>query len=446
MTTESKNEAQALPPDAAAAESRWELRILAGPQAGARMALGEGLYRVGTADECDILIVGAQVAPVSAMLAIEAARVRFSGGQEEWAMDDEPVGTQEVHLAASTQMRLGEVVLSVEPAHAPWRAARPARTLAGPQLELAADPAAAPVSVSRANRRRRRAGPGWLFGALAAALCFCTWVWAGGSAAYPWIDTAGSAPPAPDAVKPLEDLLARQPWGGGLTVAGNPLAITGCLPTREALAQLKEVLKAARMTAALNVQADDALLAATRNFLAGSERDWKVKAVECGVVTLAGPRDEQARSALVSTMPAAVSGVKTVRFAAYNAVDAAEVLRRLLADAGLSARIDVAAAAGKPLTLSGSLAAADRPRLERVLSEYLQEVGNDVKFTAQFAPVAAVPKPFHLAGIVGGPLPHVITDNGTVLFAGSSYEGYQVAAIEPHHAVFTGPRTVEFAW
>jgi len=99
----------------------YELRVLSGFQAGARMSLPDGRYVLGSDMECDAVLSGVGIPGAAVELAINADYI----GIALRASDSAPIGEEpsgETPLLAGQAFQLGEVWLVVDEKDSPWPA------------------------------------------------------------------------------------------------------------------------------------------------------------------------------------------------------------------------------------------------------------------------------------------------------------------------------------
>src|SRR3569832_50148 len=105
----------------AAAFAAIELRVLHGPQAGARLALQWGqAYRIGTGDTCAIVLGGAQVAPEHALLSVGEQGITVVPLQGTVSTLAAAVDADSEPLPLGTVLRFGLVKLTVARADDEW--------------------------------------------------------------------------------------------------------------------------------------------------------------------------------------------------------------------------------------------------------------------------------------------------------------------------------------
>ncbi len=128
------------------------LRVLAGPNRGAEVALAPGRYRVGRGLDCDIVLGDPQVAEAQLVLDVGPWGVAVEPLARPLWLDGQAVRQKPFRIEPFQCLTLGQTCLALGPDDRPWPALEPPT----PQAE-AAPGAAAPA---RATRRWRR--PAWL--------------------------------------------------------------------------------------------------------------------------------------------------------------------------------------------------------------------------------------------------------------------------------------------
>lgn len=196
----------------------FELRILTGLQAGARLKLSPGCHRIGYDDDCDIVVRGYGVDAFALQLVIEHQHIVAIPMQLHCGTRLSDSRSAPFNLAPGQAFHIGEVWLTVETMDTPWplpqQWRQAAEMLENVELERAADatPAAAQCapSVFRAtpvSRRLHQMGKWLATSCTTMMVCGCTLAYA---LKHPTIDNAQpleeSSPTVDNVVEPAPAL------------------------------------------------------------------------------------------------------------------------------------------------------------------------------------------------------------------------------------------------
>jgi type III secretion system YscD/HrpQ family protein len=260
-----------------------ELRVLHGPQAGAALLLNDEEIVIGSDSQCDVILQSPGIAPRHA---------RLSVGDGEFtvcALEGAVVASVGASVAPpwplGAVVYLGDVGITIDRAEAEWTPAPPVQTTAGngPRNETAGRWPAA-----WANTLQRRWKHVTLLIAMLAAF----------SIAAQWIQstplkTGKTAKLSPANIDAIQLVVARYKQGTlKLDVSGNKAVLRGFLPNVNQVGALKQNLAAWRPRLDIDVHAEDALLAASRRFLAREHSALKVAIVN-GSARLSGFGEEK---------------------------------------------------------------------------------------------------------------------------------------------------------
>ncbi|MDM0030172.1 FHA domain-containing protein [Variovorax saccharolyticus] len=430
-----------------------ELRILGGLQSGARLAVSPGTYTLGAANSCDLILIGHQVADHAASISVT---------ERGWRLDEE--GQRGSELPFGTSVSIGDVVLTVERADAPWAQ----REAAAPLAPLA-QPAAGAVETGVIVSDRRR-WPGISARRLkqGAALVLGLALTGG---AIGLIRTTGRSlaqeSPVLSAVsvETLNAMLASLGAQAGVEVrreGDGRFAMQGYVADAKTLQRLRKAVSQLKANVQFEVQADavirEQVLLATGELLAPDELE-----VENGVIRIragapvSGERIGTAlkdlgitfraltvassapQAALAAASPPPTPLASAVRNQAYQRME------QMLADAGLAGKARLSWQ-GASLRVEGQLSAAEIAMAHAVLSRFLRATDGAVQFIADFKPLTANRLPFRIVQVVGGANPYVITDSRERLYVGGEYRGYRLVAATDGKLVFDGLNAVELKW
>lgn len=101
-------------------EHQFELRVLAGVHGGARAAFHDGRVVIGSAEDCDIVLLDENVAPRHVALAINGETVTVSPLDGEVLRDDGTLVTDGEVLPAFRPIGIGASIVAVGPADGSW--------------------------------------------------------------------------------------------------------------------------------------------------------------------------------------------------------------------------------------------------------------------------------------------------------------------------------------
>lgn len=293
-----------------ASPTRFRLKVLSGPQAGAEMLLADGRRLIGHDDACDILLADEAVASRHAALLIERGQCSIEALEGALVVVD---GRRVTHTAlrAFQPFTLGGTQLAAGPADQPWPhidlpaigsstpavepEAKPA-PLQAPSAAAASPPATPPAAPNRPAHRRRRRRMAPLIGLIAVVLVAVLLLLLNGSG---W---GAAAPPDRQAElagveQQLKGLLVDYQSGADLRIErkNDRLTVRGYVPTAAARKQLRGAIE--KVSPAVEVRvADTASLAeAAQSILEMYKVDLTAAPGEPGEVVIAGTTADVAR-------------------------------------------------------------------------------------------------------------------------------------------------------
>lgn len=447
-----------------------ELRVLAGEQVGARVALAPGEYLLGSGDDCSLVLRGPGIAERHAMLHVDGieASVEPLDGLLRNVQGDEIAAMQAI--AHGLPIALGGVWISVDREEAPWPDSvadfRAAAAVDGAE-EAAAGDAEAEVSPQadadehpffierRAPGAARRLFAVLVSLAALALVGFLAWTWWQGQTAPGKAGMAASAPPRP-ALPPqppeeLRRIVADFRQDGQLEWkrTGRQWIVTGHLPDAERLRMLKEQLAAAAPEEiGVEVWIDTQLLDAARRVLAEhaspGETSLRVDTVSAGVATLSGSvASEEVLESVRDELLSGVPGIVRVESRALLPDALLKKLKERIAAAGLSSRLAVVSDAPE-VRLNGRLSPEEIAKWESLFVEFSRDYGDVLPIRATVTRVVPKP-PVGVQTIVGGAVPYIVTDSGQFVNQGGDVQGHTLTAIRDGEVVFEGSRRIKLA-
>jgi hypothetical protein len=449
-----------------------ELRVLAGEQAGARVALAPGEYLLGSGDDCSLVLRGPGIAERHAVLYVDGmeASVEPVDGLLRNAQGDEIAAAQPI--AHGLPIEIGGVWISVDREDAPWPESatdfRAAAAVESGESDAAggADDDVSPHAPADDDPfSGERGGPSSAARRLIAVLAsiaaltlagFLAWTWWTGHEAAPGkTGMVASAPPRPalpsEPPEELRRIVADFQQDGQLEWkrSGKQWIVTGHLPDAERLRMLKEQLAAATPEEiGVEVWIDTQLLDAVRRVLAENaapgETSLRVDAVSAGVATLSGAvASEEALESVRAELLSGVPGIVRVESRALLPDALLKKLKERIAAAGLSGRLAVVGEAPE-LRLNGRLYPDEIAKWESLFVEFSRDYGDVLPIRATVTRVVPKP-PVGVQTIVGGAVPYIVTDSGQFVNQGGDVQGHTLTAIRDGEVVFEGSRRIKLA-
>lgn len=380
----------------------YELRILSGLQAGARLRLTDGVYRLGHGDDCDVVMAGHGINAEALELAIDGNNIIVTPLQLGCGISLTDNLTEPFSLLPGQVFHLAELWLVVDKEDAPWLEQRSWLQMAEAQEEQNKIAHEAQTQPQPQPQPAEEIAP-----------------------AIQVVQSVEAA--ALESETPINSSVQQSSYVRWLTIACMVTLISGSV--------LAYVLKQSNDTSeSKNVTAN--LAAKTVKAAKTGQVDVPVgeKASLSNVAELAKP--EQKHILLLQTPSVSQSSVP--------ASEALEELRRQLSANQLGELLR-ATRVGNSIDIVGDLDTAQLRRFEEVLLPFVKKYGEVVSVNAQFLPPERH-LPFSIKQIVSGAMPHVVTSDNVKIFEGGEYKGYRLAAIREHKLVFNGKRSIELAW
>lgn len=448
-----------------------ELRVLHGPQAGARLPLQPGQsYAIGTADTCAIVLGGAQVAEEHATISVDADGISVEPLQGRvLTLDGEEVEPDRVPLG--TVLQFGLVKLTAASVDDEWpgdemlqvrsASAEPAvdedeeepsdAPVAAPEVQPPA-PAPAPrvgLHLLKHAEVRRYAVYGAVVllvggAVLAAAMQRPAEASASTVAASPDQAEPEASPAATEAASAaaLAEVLKNFPKGA-LEVKrteGGGWALAGRLRTDKDLQRLRDAVSALDVPAEIKVVLDAERLDAVKRFVQAQQSPGRLELrMEPGtgeVLRILGSASsaeeaaafpERARGELAAFGP--------IEFDILRPEQVRERFMDRVRDAGLDGRLRVTATE-PALELRGVLGPQDRRIWEALFLDFTRRYGSTLKINAFVEPerdaIAA-----NVAAVVGGAFPYIVTTGGQRIAPGGALAGNTVVAVRDGEIVLS---------
>jgi type III secretion system YscD/HrpQ family protein len=459
-------EAEAARPEV---EHRVELRVLAGPQAGARVVLAHGEYLLGSGDDCSLVLRGPGIAERHALLRFEDGEVGIEplDGVVCNVQGDEITDAQQ--LVHGVPFEIGGVWIAVDSEDAPWpdtaadfrKAAQEEQGRAGTAAaEEEAGPAttsdALPPMLSEAGSGKPASNRILASAAAIAVLAFLLvagWAW--------WSAREASRQPAAAAAAMVREALPQPPQDVQRILAefgqdsqlelkrsGREWSVSGYVPSAERKNMLAEQLSSASAEVKLEVWVDAQLLEAARRVLAANavpgETSLRLESVHAGAATLTGAVSSEARlNAMKSALIAGVPGIRSVESKALLPDALLKLLKERIAGAGLASRLTLLSDTPE-VKLNGRLSPEEIGRWESLIVEFSREYGDVLPIRATVTRVVPKP-PVGVQTIVGGAMPYIVTDSGQFVNQGGDVQGHTLTAIRDGEVVFEGSRRIKMS-
>jgi type III secretion system YscD/HrpQ family protein len=444
-----------------AAARHYVLKIFSGPHVGAEVALGDGRFTIGQADDCDIVLSDATLAGTHLRLALEAGRlhvtpvdgtVQLEGRTLEGESAVEPfqiltLGTTHLGIGPAGKgwpklslpaIYTGGVEAAPTPAPAEGRPADNART--GEHAAAATAPpagAAVPAGERRAGRLARTGRALVAVVALAFLLVPTT----------PWQEAARPEPVAPPPPPtPLERTLAvldEMGMNGRLeaqATSDGRISLTGYVDRGVTRALLQERFARASLPVVMRVWADEQLVTSAEQMLAALGHDLDVASAGSGSLMLRGfLRTEDDLRRVIDNLKRDIPGIAGVDAEVQTAEAAAAWLGAAIAAEGLDSGMRLVIRDGR-FVAEGALSADDLLRWQEVRRAFRDRFGSRLILVSEVKEVekGAQPPGVELAirAVSLGDNPYVTLDDGQKYMIGSRLaNGWIIRDIRPDRIV-----------
>jgi type III secretion system YscD/HrpQ family protein len=434
-----------------AARDTLELRVLQGPQAGARLALErDHAYSIGAGDTCAIVLHGPQVAPEHALLSATEEGITIVPMQGTVGTSSGPVQADGAPLPLGTVMQFGLVKLTAARANDEW----PLDETAAPMESTANSPAMSRAGTDRSpnkrlaharaerkhqSRRRRRFALACA-GAVAAVMVIVgSGFWGSVSEAKPL--RAAAAAPAAAASSRVRDIsqnvmtLVKGFPAGALNAQRRPdgsWLIQGRVASLAERESLKEAASALEMPVEIRVIADPERRAAINRFASSNQLAGRVELqVQPGIgdmlriVGAAASADDVA--ALQARAGRELKDFGPYEFEILLPNQLRERFLSLLRAAGLDSKMKIVSIEPR-LKLQAILAPAEVKGFETMFADFTRQYGAVLAVDAQVFPEAEAIAAT-VSTVVGGPFPFIVTTSGQRVAPGGSLAGHTVVSV-----------------
>lgn len=451
----------------------FELRVLTGLQAGARLRLGPGLYRLGGADDCDIVLTGLAAGGHAAELEVDAQTLVLTplAARCVTASDLEHEGPLE--LKAGKAFRIDDVWMALDIETAPWPAAdswlqpeNAADEIGEPDEAPADDAPVDPPDPSAGTSKKVLFTTVLSLLALAALGFSGLWLFRPAPATAEALDkptpapqqaVVAAAPPPASAARSVNVEAQRKMLAGvlddlgyttRLSVEADPegkLMLVGYLPATSDTARLQARLAKQHLKPVMHIVSDDLLKSRVEAHLLERAHPWTVYSVENGEIVLVGPAIAPDRlSVLERELRGAVGALRSISGIGRSLADADKLMHDLFAEIELSDRVKIEMDSGQ-IYVTGEADASMLKKVEEQLLRFHERFSDTVPFVAKF--VSPRDKlPFRITQAVGGSMPYIVIDDGRRLYPGGSQDGYQLQSMRDRKIVFNGPQHIELEW
>ncbi len=443
-----------------------ELRVLLGPQAGSRLALSIGEYLLGTSEDCTIILAGPRVQArhLALLIADDGIRVRHAQGEVRNALGASLEDGAAVEFGAPLEM--GGIWISVDGPNEPWPDAEALERLGAPQPRSEAPdptespspeqaapntpppPADAKPAIDMAPTPAKPAHgvlAAMAVGALAAVATIAFGLhtlWAGAEAPHESTQASSGVAVEPalrTVATVLKDLGVAEQLKVSEREDGAQL-VKGYLPTGQQRNTVVKALSDLQPPPAMQVYADDELLAAANELLVAQRL---APAALLRLTSAGGGRLRLAGAARDTTLVDAASGAIMRAVPGVNRIDAADVLlpdallaelKQRMAKAGISER--VAFLSERPaVVVGGTPDDGEVSRWQQLHTGFRADYAEALPVRTAFT--RPTPKlPFEIKTIVSGPAPYIVTADGEHVARGGQIGGLRLANVEDTQVVF----------
>jgi len=433
------------------ADDTLELRVLQGPQAGARLALErDHTYSIGAGDSCAIVLHGPQVAPEHALLSVGEDGISIVPMQGSVGTSSGPVQADALPLPLGTVMQFGLVKLTAARVSDEWpveEARSPAAGAGQPAAAKRTDGDSSPkkrghraTSTRKQSSRGRRRFAIACIGAAAAALIIAgSGFWGTVSEAKP-IRAKAAAPAAAASARvrdisqnvmalvkgfPSGALNAQRRTDGSWLIQGR----VASLAERESL---KEAASALELPVEIRVIADPERREAVNRFVASNQVAGRLELqVQPGtgdtlrIVGAAAGADDVA-----ALQQRAQQELKDFGPYEFEILLPEQLRERFLAQlrlAGLESKMKIIAIEPR-LKLQAILSPPEVRGFETAFADFTRRYGAVLPVDAQVFPEAEAIAAT-VATVVGGAFPYIVTTGGQRIAPGGSLGGHTVVAV-----------------
>lgn len=412
-------------------QSNLELKVLAGPHAGAKAALRDKRILIGSAEDCDIVL------GLDDVMGRHAAILAEGGGVVIEPLEGEVTGPDGAPLSGARAMppfapfSLGATVIAIGEAGAVWPRVDPTRFAPrGPApigAEQAASPRPAKMPVVTASARSRDPSRLTLY-----PLIVLLVIGIGFIASNWFTGKDGGVPPRPAPLAQARAALAALGLADDIEVRAvgeRVLLITGYVELSDHKTSLKEQVKVRGADVVFRVWAKQEQLLQARDRVAELAPGLRVETVSAGAVRLSGYlADPDRRNRVVLAVREDVPGLREVVDDIVTRPDAERMLRQAVAESPLSGRVSLLTRDGD-LVAEGILSDGEIALWQTLLADFRSRYAADIPVGAVFLP-RTEDLPFALRAVLAGPSGFVVTQTGRrVMVGGELGAGYVLEAI-----------------
>jgi len=220
--------------------------------------------------------------------------------------------------------------------------------------------------------------------------------------------------------------------------ADGTMTVAGHFPTERERQLLLHTIAGLPHRMEMLVYSDEGISSQIQRILQNQNLPLRVSNVEAGRLQMMaeGPIVQSQFTEASELLLREVKGLRSIDPLKMTSDDAIVGMQSLLDEYGL-ARSVKSVQEGNVLKLSGDLDSAEFEKWERLVKTFHQRFGEMVKFEANFNKVSQS-LPFQILQVLDGPIPAVVTNDGTRIFEGGEYQGYRLAEVRNRQLVFTG--------
>lgn len=405
-----------------------EMRVLQGAQAGASVALAGDAMTIGSATTCDVILVGAGVAPFHARL--EAAADYFSVVAIDGSVTASAGAAHAAPWRLGTTIYIGGVAITVDHASAAWN------EITAPSM--ASIPATGSGTLGNRPLAVRPAYK--VVGVLLALVLICALI------STQWPSGAQGQLSSRDLAS-IKTLLAHRSSSSSNmlvvdTVPQIPV-VRGYLPTKKQVRTLKNEMSRWQRSIEIEVLSDEILASSSRQFLMAESSPLKISVTD-GHAQLSGlSPGQEALQRLADSLHKKINGLAAVDMAFVQHAELAEWVSQWRDSQPETVhgpiRVNVAAAADidGTQTLEGALSQKQIQKIMATLTQRSQQKNLLLNMVSaiEIRPELSGDAPL-VRAFSAGPVPYVFLANGQRVMIGGLVNGFNLIAIGPSGPIF----------